>query len=174
LTETNGEGWLIIGIQTWDEGSDSYFEYLIKYSQLSSTNGITFANSWLTAVDSSINTLIKSVNHHIKHLLLLTTEKTSTVGNHVYLASMDDQGLIRHVGTQLACFYAGNWLLGKFENAFRSSPSQDRTCFLCSGGKLANNDTIVNYALQLNDACWNTFAGTAYVVSFISIRRYSY
>jgi mannosyl-oligosaccharide alpha-1,2-mannosidase len=34
-----------------------------------------------------------------------------------------------------------------------------------SGGKLANNDTIVNYALQLNDGCWNTYAGDAYVFS---------
>jgi len=109
---------------TWGAGSDSYFEYLIKYAQLSNTSDSTFATSWLTAVDSSIKTLMK----------------TSTVGNHVYLADLDDQGLIRHVGSHLACFYAGNWLLG---------------------GKLANNDTIVNYALQLNEACWNTYAGDA-------------
>ena len=44
----------------------------------------------------------------------LTTGETSTVGNHVYLADYDDQGLIRHVGSHLACFSAGNWLLGKF------------------------------------------------------------
>ena len=31
------------------------------------------------------------------------------------------------------------------------------------GGKLANNDAIVNIGLQLNDACWNTYAGDAYV-----------
>ena len=29
------------------------------------------------------------------------------------------------------------------------------------GGKLADNDTIVNVALELNDACWNTYAGDA-------------
>jgi mannosyl-oligosaccharide alpha-1,2-mannosidase len=44
--------------------------------------------------------------------LLLTTRKTSTVGNYVYLADLDDQGLIRHVGSHLECFHAGNWLLG--------------------------------------------------------------
>lgn len=109
---------------TWGGGSDSYFEYLIKYARLSNTDDDTFANTWRTAVDSSIKTLTK----------------TSTVGNHLYLADFDDSGTIRHVGSHLACFYAGNWLMG---------------------GKLTNNDTIVNIALQLNDACWNTYAGDA-------------
>jgi hypothetical protein len=44
----------------------------------------------------------------------LTTGETSTVGDHVFLADYDDQGLIRHVGSHLACFAAGNWLLGNF------------------------------------------------------------
>jgi len=57
------------------------------------------------------------------YISYLTTEKTSTVGNYVYLADLDDQGLIRHVGSHLACFYAGNWLLGNIENAFRSPRS---------------------------------------------------
>ncbi|KAI0277917.1 seven-hairpin glycosidase [Russula aff. rugulosa BPL654] len=109
---------------TWGGGSDSYFEYLIKYARLSNTDDNTFADSWLTAVDSSIKTLMK----------------TSTIGNHVYLADYDDQKHIRHVGSHLACYLAGNWLLG---------------------GKLANNDTIVKFALQLNDGCWNTYAGDA-------------
>ena len=26
-----------------------------------------------------------------------------------------------------------------------------------------NNNTIVDFGLRLNDACWNTYAGTAYV-----------
>lgn len=112
------------GYVTWGGGSDSYFEYLIKYARLSNTNDNTFAGSWLAAVDSSIRTLIK----------------TSTVGNHVYLADYDDQKNIRHVGSHLACFYAGNWLLG---------------------GKLTNNDTIVKLALQLNEGCWNTYASDA-------------
>ncbi|KAI0044946.1 glycoside hydrolase family 47 protein, partial [Auriscalpium vulgare] len=115
------------GYVTWGGGSDSYFEYLIKYARLSNTDDETFADTWLTAVDSSITTLIKA-------------SATSTVGNHVYLADFDDNRQIRHVGSHLACFYAGNWLLG---------------------GKLANNQTIVNIALQLNDACWNTYAGDA-------------
>lgn len=97
---------------------------MIKYARLSNTTDNRFADTWLTAVDSSIE--------HLK--------RTSTAGNHVYLADIDNQGLVRHVGSHLACFLAGNWLLG---------------------GKLADNTTIVNLALQLNDACWNTYAGDA-------------
>ena len=82
---------------------------------MSNTDDNTFADSWLTAVDSSIKTLIKvSTNVSTQKLFFvsLTTEKTSTVGNHVYLADYDDEKRIRHVGSHLACFYAGNWLLG--------------------------------------------------------------
>ncbi|KAH9074263.1 seven-hairpin glycosidase [Lactarius deliciosus] len=110
--------------QTWGGGSDSYLEYLIKYAYLSNTRDITFANAWSAAVDSSIRYL----------------KQTSTVGNHVYLADIDDNGSVRPVGSHLACFHAGNWMLG---------------------GKLLNNQTIVDLALQLNEACWNTYAGDA-------------
>ncbi|KAJ7876397.1 glycoside hydrolase family 47 protein [Mycena leptocephala] len=93
----------------WGGGSDSYFEYLLKYARLTNTNNNIFIDTWKTAIDSSIKTLLK----------------TSTVGNHFYLADFDDQGLIRHIGSHLACFYAGNWLLG---------------------GKLLKNQTINTYA----------------------------
>ncbi|KAK0452349.1 glycoside hydrolase family 47 protein [Armillaria borealis] len=112
------------GYVTWGGGSDSYFEYLIKHARLSNTDDPLFVETWFTAVDSSI-----------QHLL-----RTSTVGNHVYLADFDDSRTIRHVGSHLACFYGGNWLFG---------------------GKLLNNQTIVDIALQLVDACWNTYASTA-------------
>lgn len=112
------------GYVTWGGGSDSYFEYLIKYARLSNTDDNTFANAWRTAVDSSISTLAR----------------TSTVGNHLYMADFDENRQIRHVGSHLECFMAGNWLLG---------------------GKLINNATIVDIALKLNDACWNTYAGDA-------------
>ncbi|KAH7910255.1 glycoside hydrolase family 47 protein [Hygrophoropsis aurantiaca] len=112
------------GYVTWSGGSDSYFEYLIKYPRLTNTDDNIYADTWLTAVDSSIRTLLRN----------------STVGNHLYLADYDGNKMISHVGSHLACFYGGNWILG---------------------GKMANNDTIVNYGLQLTDACWNTYAGTA-------------
>ncbi|KAF9010160.1 glycoside hydrolase [Cyathus striatus] len=111
------------GYVTWGGGSDSYLEYLIKYPRLNSSVDSLFADSWRTAVDSSIKTLLR----------------TSTVGNHVYLADYDSSGRIRHVSSHLACFHGGNWLFG---------------------GKLLNNDTIVQYGLELVDACWNTYAST--------------
>ena len=89
----------------------------------------------------------------------LMTEKTSTVGNHVYLADYDTRGRIRHLGSHLACFHAGNWLLGMIHCYSFFSRVETKL----SGGKLANNDTIVNIGLELNDACWNTYAGDAYV-----------
>ncbi|KAI0078383.1 glycoside hydrolase family 47 protein [Panus rudis PR-1116 ss-1] len=108
---------------SWGGGSDSYFEYLIKYPRLTNTNDNIFADHWATAVDSSI-----------KHLL-----RNSTVGNHIYLADQEDDGTISHVGSHLACFHAGNWLFG---------------------GRLMNNQTVVDIGLKLNDACWNTYAST--------------
>ena len=36
------------------------------------------------------------------------------MGNHLYLADFDDSGKIVHVGSHLACFYGGNWLLGVY------------------------------------------------------------
>ncbi|KAI0672478.1 glycoside hydrolase [Trametes maxima] len=91
---------------------------------LTNTDDNLFADTWHTAVDSSIHTLLR----------------TSTVGNHTYLADLDDNGRIRHIGSHLACFMAGNWIMG---------------------GKLLNNDTIVNIGLALNEGCWNTYTSTA-------------
>jgi len=108
---------------TWGGGSDSYFEYLIKYPRLTNTDDTTFTTAWMGAVDSSIKNLLR----------------TSTVGNYVYLADYDDDGKIRHVSSHLGCFVGGNWLLG---------------------GKLLNNQTIVDIGLQLTDACWNTYQST--------------
>ncbi|RPD61256.1 glycoside hydrolase family 47 protein [Lentinus tigrinus ALCF2SS1-6] len=109
---------------TWGGGSDSYLEYLIKYARLTNTDDNLFADTWATAVDSSIHTLLR----------------TSTVGNWTYLADLDDSGTIRHVGSHLACFMAGNWIMG---------------------GRMLNNNTIVQLGLDLNEGCWNTYASTA-------------
>jgi mannosyl-oligosaccharide alpha-1,2-mannosidase len=119
----NVTGEPIGGYVTWGGGSDSYFEYLIKYARLSNTNDTSYVTAWKTAVDSSIKTLLK----------------TSTVENYYYLADYDSNKQIRHVGSHLACFHGGNWLLG---------------------GQLLGNETIVDYGLKLTDACWNTYQST--------------
>ncbi|KAH0580813.1 hypothetical protein H2248_011972 [Termitomyces sp. 'cryptogamus'] len=136
------DGKSIGGYVTWGGGSDSYFEYLIKYARLSNTNDPLFANTWHTAVDSSIKTLLR----------------TSIPGNHVYLADFDDSRKIRHIGSHLACFNGGNWILGLSRLALDSN--RGSSLVTETGGKLLNNDTIVNIGLQLADACWNTYAST--------------
>ncbi|KAJ7367333.1 seven-hairpin glycosidase [Mycena albidolilacea] len=111
----------------WGSRSNSYFEYLLKYARLTNTNNNIFIDTWKM---DFLNALPIS---------------TSTVGNHIYLTDLDDQGLICHVGSyvllsqfvHLACFHAGNWLLGR---------------------KLLNNQTIISIALELNDGCWATLA----------------
>ncbi|KAJ7185551.1 glycoside hydrolase family 47 protein [Mycena filopes] len=110
------------GYVTWGGGSDSYLEYLLKYARLTNTDDTTYIDTWKTAVDSSITTLLRN----------------TTVGGHLFLADFDDDRNIRHVGSHLACFYAGNWLLG---------------------GKLLKNQTIIDLALELNEGCWATYAG---------------
>ncbi|KAM6497619.1 glycoside hydrolase family 47 protein [Amanita muscaria] len=108
---------------TWGGGSDSCYEYFAKYTRLFNPSSTLLMDTWFTGVDSSIKNLLK----------------TSTVGDYTYLADYDDQKQIRHVGSHLACFYGGNWILG---------------------GAMLNNETIVNHGLELTDACWNTYAST--------------
>ncbi|KAJ7596034.1 glycoside hydrolase family 47 protein [Mycena floridula] len=75
-----------------------------------------------------------AVDSSIKHLLA-----TSTVG-HKYLTDYDSSKRIRYVGSHLACFHAGNWIFG---------------------GRLLDNQTIFDIGMELNEACWNTYASTA-------------
>ena len=43
--------------KTWGGGSDSFFEYLVKYPRLTRTSDPTFINAWREAVDSSLKVL---------------------------------------------------------------------------------------------------------------------
>ncbi|GJJ15130.1 hypothetical protein Clacol_009405 [Clathrus columnatus] len=88
-----------------------------------------------------IQTWQTAVDSSIKWLL-----KTSTVGGWSYVADFQDDRQIRHIGSHLECFLGGNWILG---------------------GKLLNNDTILDIGLKLTDACFNTYVGTAYVFKLI-------
>lgn len=119
------DGQAVGGYVSWGGGSDSYFEYLLKYARLTNTDDPIFMDTWKAAIDSSI-----------RHLL-----RKSTVGDHLYTCTYDAAiDKFRHISSHLACFHGGNWLYG---------------------GRLLNNDTIVNYALQLIDGCWNTYESTA-------------
>ncbi|KAF8757001.1 glycosyl hydrolase 47 family [Rhizoctonia solani] len=57
---------------TWGGGSDSYFEYLIKYGRLTNNASPEWTSRWLTAVDSSIRYLAQTaVNTSVPDLLYL-------------------------------------------------------------------------------------------------------
>ncbi|KIY74351.1 glycoside hydrolase family 47 protein [Cylindrobasidium torrendii FP15055 ss-10] len=86
---------------SWGGASDSYFEYLVKYARLYNTEDPIWMDTWLTAVDSSIQNLLR----------------TSTVGDHVYTCqyngtATDDTKRYRMTSSHLACFHGGNWLYG--------------------------------------------------------------
>ncbi|EUC64241.1 mannosyl-oligosaccharide alpha-1,2-mannosidase [Rhizoctonia solani AG-3 Rhs1AP] len=83
---------------TWGGGSDSYFEYLIKYGRLTNNASPEWTSRWLTAVDSSIRYLAQTaVNTSIPDLLYL--------GDYT-------GGRVRHISSHLACFHGGNWIMG--------------------------------------------------------------
>ncbi|KAB5593644.1 hypothetical protein CTheo_2937 [Ceratobasidium theobromae] len=83
---------------TWGGGSDSYFEYLIKYGRLTNNASPEWTRRWLAAVDSSIRYLAQvAVNTDVPNLLYL--------GDYT-------GGRVKHVSSHLACFHGGNWIMG--------------------------------------------------------------
>ncbi len=46
-------------LKTWGGGSDSYFEYLLKYPVLVGLDDPLYIDTWRTAVDSSIKYLLR-------------------------------------------------------------------------------------------------------------------
>lgn len=122
-----------------------------------------FTDTWATAVDSSIrhlavvsdNVVLRSVciiNTSVRHRPSVTTSisRTKTI---TVTSSMS--ALIWHV----------IWLaIGSWVSAFELDPGRIVKPGMYAGGKMLNNQTIVNTALRLNDACWNTYASTAYAM----------
>ncbi|KAF7299049.1 alpha-1,2-Mannosidase [Mycena indigotica] len=115
-----------------------------------------FANRYVTwggEADSYFEYLIKYARlSNTKDKVFVQTWKTavdssirkllrdSITGVGAYLGEMDEQGEVRHVSSHLSCFHAGNWLLG---------------------GRLLNNETLIELASKLNDGCWNTYNSTS-------------
>lgn len=83
---------------TWGGGSDSFFEYLIKYGQL------------IGSTDTYIATWVDSVKSSIEYLL---TKPGDTKAKLTYLSdySPSNGGRIPQF-THLGCFVGGNWILG--------------------------------------------------------------
>ncbi|KAJ6600240.1 glycoside hydrolase [Mycena sp. CBHHK59/15] len=108
-------------VVSWDGGSDSYFEYLIKYDKMTVNANPLWGNTWAAAVDSSIKQLLK--------------QTSVATGQRTYLTTASGTSNSFSMG-DLTCFAGANWILG---------------------GKLLDNDTIVNFGLNITDSCTNTY-----------------
>ncbi|EJD51249.1 glycoside hydrolase family 47 protein [Auricularia subglabra TFB-10046 SS5] len=78
-----------------------------------------------------VNTWKTAIDSTRKHLI-----KESTVGGHTFTADMDDEGRIRYIGSHLGCFAGGNFIMG---------------------GRLLDDDSIVETGLKLTDGCLATY-----------------
>jgi mannosyl-oligosaccharide alpha-1,2-mannosidase len=85
---------------TWGGGSDSFFEYLIKYAYLTGDDQSLWIPTWVNSVSSSIEHLLEHPEQtQAKQLTYLTDYSASNGGN-----------LPRW--SHLGCFAGGNWILG--------------------------------------------------------------
>lgn len=62
------------------------------------------------------------------------------------------------------------WYVLGFSSLWYRANLEDRL----PGGRLTNNQDVVNAGLELNDACWNTYASTEYVYQFAVTACLSY
>jgi mannosyl-oligosaccharide alpha-1,2-mannosidase len=81
---------------SWNGGSDSFWEYLIKYGQLIGSTKI-YIPTWVDAVKSSVEHLI--------------TKPDGTKVDVLYLSIFNDTAVIPRF-SHLGCFAGGNWILG--------------------------------------------------------------
>lgn len=83
---------------TWSGGSDSFFEYLLKYGQLIGSTD-TYISTWIDSVKSSIQYLLTKPGDTNANITILSDYSPS------------NGGLIPQF-THLGCFVGGNWILG--------------------------------------------------------------
>lgn len=110
---------------TWGGGSDSFFEYLIKASYLWGNSSSDYTDTWIETVESSVGVLGTLPEDHADLL---------------FLADYDpSQGGVIPVGSHLACFLGGNWILG---------------------GKILGSTSTLAYGLHLTESCAETYRRT--------------
>lgn len=83
---------------TWSGGSDSFFEYLIKYGQLIGSTDV-YIPTWINSVKSSIQHLITKPGDTSANITILSDYSQSNGGRIPQFS---------HLG----CFVGGNWILG--------------------------------------------------------------
>ncbi|CBQ72197.1 related to Mannosyl-oligosaccharide alpha-1,2-mannosidase precursor [Sporisorium reilianum SRZ2] len=85
---------------TWGGGSDSFFEYLIKYAYLTGDDESLWIPTWVNSVSSSIQHLVQHPEQTQQMQLMYLTDYSASHGGNLPRWS--------HLG----CFAGGNWLLG--------------------------------------------------------------
>lgn len=84
---------------TWGGGSDSFFEYLIKYGYMTGDDQSPWISTWVDSVSSSIKHLVQKPEQTHANVSYLTDYSQKAGGN-----------LPRF--SHLGCFAGGNWILG--------------------------------------------------------------
>lgn len=85
---------------TWGGGSDSFFEYLIKYAYLTGDDQSLWIPTWVNSVSSSIKYLVQHPEQTKQSQLTYLTDYSASLGGNIPIWS--------HLG----CFAGGNWILG--------------------------------------------------------------
>ncbi|SAM81348.1 related to Mannosyl-oligosaccharide alpha-1,2-mannosidase precursor [Ustilago bromivora] len=85
---------------TWGGGSDSFFEYLIKYAYLIGDDKDVWIPTWVNSVASSIEYLVEHPEQTKEGKLTYLTDYSESRGGNLPRWS--------HLG----CFAGGNWILG--------------------------------------------------------------
>jgi len=85
---------------TWGGGSDSFFEYLIKYAYLIGDDENIWIPTWVNSVSSSIEHLVEHPEQTTQTQLTYLTDYSASSGGNLPRWS--------HLG----CFAGGNWILG--------------------------------------------------------------
>lgn len=102
---------------TWGGGSDSFFEYLVKYAYLTGDDQSVWLPTWVNAVSSSIEHLVEHPEQTQQSQLTYLTDYSASNGGNLPRWS--------HLG----CFAGGNWILGAkmIGNAAFDTYGQDLT-----------------------------------------------
>jgi mannosyl-oligosaccharide alpha-1,2-mannosidase len=83
----------------------------------------------------------------------------SGVDNWLYLADWYGEGTKRLLGSHLACFHAGNFIYVSTSGPFLFS-TPELIVHGTKGGRLLDNQTVVDFGLELNEGCWNTYGSS--------------
>ncbi|CAH7674958.1 glycoside hydrolase [Phakopsora pachyrhizi] len=125
---------------TWGAGSDSYYEYLNKFSLMTGNQNPRYLKEWELAVDSSIKHLIRAAASTTATCPLSYFSDKLYSEKRIYMSSYDSiLNRTSYTMSHLDCFVGGNFMLG---------------------GKMLQNQTIVSYGLKLVETCADSYSSS--------------